>query len=71
MTPDNTSAPSDVIEDIKDIAIRLPVLERAVLGMVMLGFSQVEIARLLRVRKNTISTIKIRARKQILEMYNG
>ena len=63
------SAPNNVIEDVTDLAQRLPVLERAVLGMIMLGFNQVEIARLLQERKNTISTIKIRARQIILEQY--
>ena len=59
----------NIIEDVTDLAQRLPVLERAVLGMLMLGFNQVEIARLFNVRKNTISTIKIKARNQILEQY--
>jgi DNA-directed RNA polymerase specialized sigma24 family protein len=63
------SHPANVIEDITDLAERLPVLERAVLGMIMLGFNQVEIARLLQERKNTISTIKIRARTSILEQF--
>ena len=62
---------SDVIEDVTDLAKRLPVLERAVLGMIMLGFNQVEIATLLDVRKNTVSTIKIRARQTVVEQYNG
>ena len=65
----SVSTPSGLIEDITDLAQRLPVLERVVLGLIMLGFNQVEIAYLLHVRKNTVSTIKIRARTMILEQY--
>lgn len=59
------------IEDIRDIAQRLPVLERAVLGLIMDGYTQVEISKLLGTRKNTVSTIKIRARRLVLEAMNG
>jgi len=65
----SVSAPSGLIEDITDLSSRLPVLERVVLGMIMFGYNQVEIAQLLNVRKNTVSTIKIRARKEVLTKY--
>lgn len=61
----------DIIEETVDIASRLPVLERAVLAMIMVGFTQVEVANLFGVRKNYISAIKIRARKIVLEKYFG
>jgi len=60
----------DLIEDITDIAKRLPVIERAVLSLIMMDYSQVEIAHLFHVRKNKISTIKISARNHVLEKFN-
>lgn len=60
-----------LIEDVIDIAKKLHVRERAVLSLIMLGFSQVQIARFLAIRKNTVSTIKIRARAQTLKQYYG
>lgn len=61
----------DLSTDTVDIAKRLPVLERAVLNMIMVGFTQVEIADLFGVRKNAISSIKIKAKNTILEQYFG
>lgn len=61
----------DIATDTVDLAKRLPILERAVLNMIMVGFTQVEIADLFGVRKNAISSIKIKAKKTILEQYLG
>lgn len=59
----------NIATDTVDLARRLPVVERAVLNMIMVGFTQVEIANLFGVRKNFVSSLKIKARRTILERY--
>ena len=56
----------DDLENVLDIVVKLPVLERAVLGLISWGYTQVEIAVLLSLRKNTVSQIKIRAKTAVL-----
>jgi predicted transcriptional regulator len=58
-----------ITEDTTDLAKRLPIMERLVLNMIMVGYTQVEVADLLGVRKNAISAMKIKARTSILEEY--
>jgi len=69
MPPSVISLHENLIEEITDIATRLPVIQRAVLGMIMLGFTQVEIANLMGVRKNAVSSLKLGARISVRETY--
>jgi predicted transcriptional regulator len=58
-----------IAEDTIDLARRRPLLERAVLNLIMVGFTQVEIADLFGIRKNAVSAIKIKSRNEITEQY--
>jgi len=58
---------SDDLLAATNILLKMPVETRAVFALITEGYSQVEIAYLMGVRKNRISQLKLRARRVIVE----